>query len=389
MVGQFSLGLAITTPVVMFANLNLRTVQATDAQRLHSFGEYLGIRSISALTAIAVIGAIICLQRYEIRTMLVILALACAKGVESLSDIHYGLFQLNERLDHTGQSMILRGVLSVLVLSMAVVLTRDVLWACASLSVVWLLALIGFDYRRGRSLVSHWPVNSRPKFQSYLKLVRLGLPLGIVATLASVNLNVPRYFIAARMGAHQLGIFSALAYATVAATLISDSLGSCALPRLSRLYASGDLVGFRQFLFKLSALGVLIGLVGVFAAAIAGKQLLGFFYSTEYAVASDTFLLLMFATAIQCVAGMLTSGILSARLFAVQVPLYALVVTTTALACNGLVPSHGLAGGAKAMIVGSLVRLILTLLVIGYIFAVRGKSNRMWDRPFSEWMSLL
>ena len=41
MIGQFSLGLAISTPVLMFTNLHLRAVQATDARRLSSFGEYM------------------------------------------------------------------------------------------------------------------------------------------------------------------------------------------------------------------------------------------------------------------------------------------------------------------------------------------------------------
>src|SRR5579863_8985813 len=40
MVGQFSLGLAIATPVLMFTNLHLRAVQATDAMHYYSFAEY-------------------------------------------------------------------------------------------------------------------------------------------------------------------------------------------------------------------------------------------------------------------------------------------------------------------------------------------------------------
>ena len=38
-------GLAIATPVLMFTNLHLRAVQATDARRLSSFGEYLRLRA--------------------------------------------------------------------------------------------------------------------------------------------------------------------------------------------------------------------------------------------------------------------------------------------------------------------------------------------------------
>ena len=113
MIGQFSLGLAIATPVLMFTNLHLRVVQASDARRLYSFGEYLQLRSVMTLGAIAVIGGIVCFEHYERQTAMVILVVALAKGIESLSDIHYGLFQLNDRLDQAGASMMLRGAFSL------------------------------------------------------------------------------------------------------------------------------------------------------------------------------------------------------------------------------------------------------------------------------------
>jgi hypothetical protein len=56
---------------------------------------------------------------------------------------------------------------------------------------------------------------------------------------------------------------------------------------------------------------------------------------------------------------MLTSAITSARCFGIQVPLYALVVGSNALACFRWVPTAGLAGGAAAMAVAALVHLVL------------------------------
>ena len=51
MVGQFALGLAITAPIIMFADLNLRHVQATDAQEEYHFRDYLGLRLITTSLA--------------------------------------------------------------------------------------------------------------------------------------------------------------------------------------------------------------------------------------------------------------------------------------------------------------------------------------------------
>jgi len=38
MVGQYALGLAVTGPVFMLANLQLRVIQATDTRESHTFG---------------------------------------------------------------------------------------------------------------------------------------------------------------------------------------------------------------------------------------------------------------------------------------------------------------------------------------------------------------
>lgn len=386
-VGQFSLGLAIATPVLMFTNLHLRAVQATDSRRLYSFAEYLQLRSVMTLAALAVIGGIAWFENYGRQTTLVILAVAVAKGIEALSDIHYGLFQLNDRLDQTGRSMMMRGALSVVALSAGLYLTHDVFWGCVGLAIVWLAALVLFDFRRGRRFVAlserflqpskwtrwWWPECRAQTFERQWNLMRLALPLGFVTTMASINLNLPRYFIEARMGEHQLGVFSALAYSTVAVTLISDSLGHCAVPRMSRLYAGRQFAEFRSVLLQLSVVGCALGLAGLAAAQVMGARMLTIFYGAEYAAGSRVFTVLMLATAIHCVAGMFTSGILSARCFAVQVPMFAAVVGSSALACFLLVPASGLFGGAVAMVVGAVVRLVLAAVVIGYLVLVRAQ----------------
>lgn len=71
----------------------------------------------------------------------------------------------------------------------------------------------------------------------------MALPLGVATTIAALNLNVPRYFIHARLGERQLWIYSALAYATVAMIIVSGSLGFIARSRdrslLFKLFLAG------------------------------------------------------------------------------------------------------------------------------------------------------
>jgi O-antigen/teichoic acid export membrane protein len=365
MIGQFSLGLAISTPVLMFTNLHLRAVQATDARRLYSFSEYLGLRTALTLVGLVAIAIIAAFGNYERQTAMVVLAVALAKGIETLSDIHYGLFQLNDRLDQTGRSMMLRGILSVAVLSTGLYVTRSVLWGCVGLALVWLAALLLFDVRRGRCFVAHVRRFDQPAMvRRPWSLMLTALPLGFSTTMAALNLNMPRYFIHSRLGEHQLGIYSAMAYTTVAMILVSDSLGHCAIPRLSRLYRAKRLVEYRSLLLKLLAAGGALGIAGLTVVHFMGVRLLTLVYGREYTAHSPIFLVLILATAIYCVACMFTSAITAARWFRIQVPLYAVVVGSNALACARWVPTLGLAGGAAAMVVAASVHLVLGAAVV-------------------------
>jgi O-antigen/teichoic acid export membrane protein len=389
-VGQFSLGLAISTPVLMLTNLQLRAVQATDSRRLYSFGEYLRLRSILTLVGLVAIACIGWFGHYERQTAMVILLVAVAKGIETFSDIHYGLFQLNDRLDQSGRSMMLRGILSVAALSTGLYLTRSLLWGCAALALVWFAALLFFDVRQGRRFVEGHPkVAGNTEARRRWDLMRIALPLGIATTMAALNLNMPRYFIHARMGERQLGIYSALAYTTVAMILVSDSLGHCAIPRLSRLYHGDRLAEFRSLLLRLIAAGALLGLAGVLVVQFSGARLLALIYGSEYAAHFRIFLLLIVAAAIYCVACMLTIAITAARCFRIQVPLYAMVVGSNAVACAYWVPSAGLTGAAAGMLVAATVHFVLGAGVVGGLLRMKSKGRahpefRLWGHGWES-----
>jgi O-antigen/teichoic acid export membrane protein len=396
LVGQFSLGVAIATPVLMFTNLHLRAMQATDAQRQYRFFEYRRLRIATTLAAMAVIAIVAVWGDHDRRAMPVILAVAAAKSMEALSDIYYGLFQLNDRLDQIGQSMILRGLASLAALSIAFYMTRNLFWGCFGMAVVSLGSLLFFDCRPRdylprperrsrisiRSRLLNGPVRTAA-FRRQWGLIWTALPLGIMTTLVSINLNMPRYFIHARLGEHELGIFSALAYATVAVTLVSDSLSNCAIPRMSRLYTGERIAEFRSFLLAMLGLTSVLGVAGLVAAKLMGARLLAIVYGPEYAAHARVFTLLMLATAIQCVASGFTSGIMSARRFRIQATMSALMVGANAVACALWIPVAGLEGGAMAMVVAAGVRLVLAAAVAGRL--VWSPSKAAAGSPAPAW----
>lgn len=360
-VGRFSLGLAIAAPVIMFTNLQLRAVQATDASRDYLFSDYFALRLLTTTLGLLVILGIALLGGYRIEAAWVIIAVGVAKAVEATSDVFYGLLQQRERMDRIALSMILKGILSLGLFSLLTYLTRQVIWGVIGLIGAWVLVL-NYDVRNGawvlkRSDAVTDPAAAYPlprwQWPVLFELVRLSLPLGLVMMLISLNTNLPRYFVERYWGEAELGIFSAMAYIIVAGNTLVISLGHAASPRLAKYYAQGNARAFTSLLARLAGIGALLGIAGVLIAILGGEWLLTLIYGAEYATRIDVFTWIMIAAGIQYLSTFMGIGMTAARYFRAQLPLFIGVVLVTAAACFWLIPSHGLIGAAYALAMGA------------------------------------
>jgi O-antigen/teichoic acid export membrane protein len=362
-VGQFALGLAITAPVFMLTNLQLRAVQATDARRAFLPGDYLALRLITtAVAGIAVTGVVLG-GGFRARTALVVMAVALAKAIESVSDIFYGLLQQHERMDRIAVSMILKGVVSLAALGLAIALTGRMVLAVLALAAAWAAVLVAYDLPQSAALLrAACPGAGRPRPRwsrpHLLRLTWLALPLGIVMMLISLSASVPRYFVEAKLGERALGVFSAMAYLMVVGNTAVFALGQAASPRLARYFAMGQLAAFRALLHRLVGLAFAGGCAAVAVALVWGGAILQTLYTAEYARRTDVFVWLTIAMALGAAGSFLGYGMTSARSFRAQAPLFAFVVLATALSSALLVPRYGLLGAALATTVGQVVQLV-------------------------------
>ena len=376
MVGQFTLGLAVTAPIILFANLQLRQIQTTDVDRKYQFGDYLGLRLICTGLALLAICMIALTAGYRWETSLAILAIGVAKALESISDVFHGLFQYHERMDRIAISLMIKGPLSLLLLGIGIWLTGNVLGGTIGLAVIWAVVLICYDIPNGVAILTASAQTEQvtssqnrllqPRFNTTAlrSLVGLSLPLGFVMMLISLNVNIPRYFIEHHLGDRELGIFSALSYLMVAGNIVVSALGQSASPRLAQYYAAGKSKDFQNLLVKTVLVGALLGGISILMAAIAGRQILTLLYRPEYAQRGDLFLLLMVAAGVGYVASFLGYAMTAAQYFRVQMPLFTVATGISALACVWLIPSQGLVGAAIAAIVSAIVQAIFSLGVI-------------------------
>ena len=371
MVGQFALGLAVTAPVILFFNLQLRGIQATDANRDYLFGDYLALRLLTTFLALIVLAALVGLSNYERATVYVVLGVAAAKAVESVSDVFYGLMQQHERMDCIALSLILRGGLSLAAMAAGVYFTGTVVWGVIGMIVSWAGVLLFFDMpngvRIGRNAgnTGHLPATAYartlvPRWQprTLSRLARLALPLGGVMLLLSLNTNIPRYFIEHHLGSEQLGLFAAIAYLLVAGNTVVSALGQSASPRLARHFAQRDRKAFLILLGRLLLIGLGLGMLGILAACFFGREILTLLYTPQYAERADIFVWIMVCATFSYLASFLGYGMTATRSFSPQLPLFALVTASTFVASLLLVPKVGLIGAVLATLASVLVQFL-------------------------------
>jgi O-antigen/teichoic acid export membrane protein len=376
MVGQFTLGFAVTAPVIMFSNLQLRTIQATDAKCEYHFEDYLGLRLLATSLSMFAIVAIVIQTGYRLEIAIVIILIGLAKAFESISDVFQGLFQQYERMDRIALSLLLKGPLSLIALGLGVGLSGSIIWGTVGLVLVWAGVLFTYDLPNAIALLQFkskssnltraklWQLKPRWHWQTLWKLIRLSLPLGLVMMLISLNLNIPRYFIARYLGERELGIFAAISYLMMAGQMILSAMADSAIPQLAKFYAQRNYNKFCQLLLKLALLGTCVGVGGLLFALVAGKQFLTILYKPEYAQYNDVFVWLVIAAAINYSFAFLGYGRTAARYFSIQVPMSSLVTGASALACFWLIPQLGLKGASLAMVVGAVFEAVTNFGVI-------------------------
>ena len=377
-VGRFAIGLAISAPVILLTNMQLRNIQATDAISEYHFYDYLSLRLVMLLIALVIITIIICTTGYNKETVKIIFLISFTKIIESVSDVFYGLFQQNERMDRIAVSMMIKGPLSLISLGCIVYFTRSLSFGIIGLIMVWIFLLVFYDIPKGililrskdrkQSQVNNEVVKIKFKFRFTVigRLFKLAVPLGIVMMLISLNRNIPNYAVDHFLGEGELGIFATIAYFITAGSMIVMALGQSAMPRLSKYYNCSNKKAYLNLLIKLFILGLLIGISGVVFSLIGGKTFLTIIYKPEYADHAKLFVWIMIAGGFSYVASFLGYGMTAARYFNVQLPLFVFVTACSAVSCWFLIPKFGLTGVAFSLIVSYFAQLLGSGFIIAH-----------------------
>src|ERR1017187_3732912 len=190
LVGQFSLGLAITAPVIIFSQMQLRQMQVTDVRGEYLFADYFSSRLSFSALALVIIGGVVAFSGFPLAVGLLVMLIGLAKVFESLSDVAYGKIQRHERLDLIAISLVIKGLGSLLAFGIALRLTGSVIWSVAAMCAVWAALFFCYDLPTANRVSEERAKLLVWRFPTLKRLTMLAMPLAFASGLTSILGNM-------------------------------------------------------------------------------------------------------------------------------------------------------------------------------------------------------
>lgn len=387
-VGEFSLGLAVSAPIIMFFNMQARSIQATDSKNDFHFSEYLVFRILTNIASFAVLTVVVLLSGYKNETALIIMIIGFAKIFEATSDIVMGLFQKKEKMEFVAKSLMIRGGVSIIVVGSSLYITSNFLLSMVLLSITWGLNLFCYDLNVCKQILSkddmrgvedrNFVIIKGCKYKRILRIALLALPLGLVSMLLSLNVNIPKYFIESMMGKNELGLFTSMAYLVLIGSKIVNAIGQVVIPRLSNYYS---LIKRKKFLRLFIQGGICCSCLGVAMIMLSvfwGEPILQFMYGPEYALHVDVFVWIMIAGLFEYISEFFWLAQIATRQIRVQVPMNLIYITVLMASCIVMIPRYNLLGAAYAIVVTAAIKMIGNLAINLYAFAKIDEQKRSY-----------
>ncbi len=354
MVGQYALGLAICLPIFSFTGLQLRAVQATDCTGDYRYRDYLSVRLAGTALALAAVFAVALLMPWSRGTVLVVLAVACSKAVDSFSDVQYGLFQLHDRLDLVAWAMSIRAVGGIAALALCMAMFHSAAVAVTALTVVWLAAALIYErpiasrMERVRSAAPPQP----GLLAKYRRLVILCLPLAFVLLALSAATSLPRLMLERLHGEKSLGVFSAVAVMSSAMGLLYSALAQTALPRLARMFAA-DRNQFHSAINRMILYSAVAGVAMLAGAWFWGVRLVTMVYGHQGTVTAKLVTGLVGVGILSNTSSLLGAGLTASRRYWPQLLTAVITLGITGAAGAWLIPGWGASGAMYASLAGA------------------------------------
>ena len=276
--GMFSMAFVTGTLLMILANFGVRTYQVSDVNEKHTFMDYQINRWITCVVMVAV-GAIYCqIRGYDSTMFYISIGVYLYRMVDGLADVYEGRLQQVDKLYLAGVSQALRSVAALVVFSILLLITRNMIVACIGMAIAAAATFV----------VATFPLTllETPKERSWSaasigQLFKNCAPLFVALFLYAVIDNMPKFVMEGTLSYDNQLYFNALYFPAQGILLTVQLVYKPLLVRMANVW--NDPAKRRRFdLIILGIFVLIIVLTVVGIMAWIGIPIMSFLYGIDF-----------------------------------------------------------------------------------------------------------
>mgnify|MGYP000201320215 CR=1 FL=1 len=282
--GILSLAMSITNTFSVIATFNMRNFQSSDLKKTYSERTYLTSRILTSSVSFIILIIYNIINKFSIFQMLCTITYMLYKLSEAFVDVIHGSLQKKWRFDIIGLSYFIRGIITIVIFSLILFLTNNLLISLITMTICIYIFVFIFDVKKYKYEYRELG-NTNKKY--IVSLLLKCLPLVMYGLLFNYNSMFVKVFAEQLYGETTFGFYSTVSTPALIIQAAASFVFTPLLSLFAELYNEHKINEFNKKMWKVISLIIVLGSLGLLASyfladtvfeLIFGKEILSYTY---------------------------------------------------------------------------------------------------------------
>ena len=329
--GIFTIAFSTACVIYIIGTYAGRVYQVTENDKSITDKDYIVNRVISFGLMILATISFVLVRKYNLYKSTIFLLLSIYKGLEAFSDVLYGIMQKNDLLYRVGQSYFLKSILSVIIFFIVDFTTKNLIYACVAIILIWIFLIIIMDLPITKKLINE---DEKFSWDGIQKIFKNGFFVFAITFLGLYVLNATKYSIDTYLSEETQAIFGYIVMPATAIGLAAQLLIHPFLNQVADLCEKKDFKELRKLCYKLAIIIFLFGIICAILAYFIGTQILGFIYGVDLNLYKLDLAVIIIASTLYTIGVIYSSILTSTRKTFSQFVIYIVVAVFAYISAN-------------------------------------------------------
>ncbi|MBC8697563.1 oligosaccharide flippase family protein [Staphylococcus pseudintermedius] len=357
-VGSYTFAVAVSTPIMMFANMRLRLRYVVEDQWSYKSVKLTReLLNAVAFMVVLIIATIIYPQYFTY-----IILISIIKILDLESEFYYALLHKVQNFRRIGLLQIGKSINVILFFAISLLISKSVVVALVFQLVSQLLWLVLFELKAKKNIVQ----STQPINQNKIKaLIIIGLPLGVVQLVNAYNILIPRYAIEKFLNVSLVGIFASVSYLLTIIDLFMNAISQNIIIRIKDSFNNKRYGELEQYIFKkVPIYSAFIGLMIIIPVYFFKDAIVFIVYGQSYINYSDILLIISFSIIFNFQSWIFDTMLMAFQVYKFQLISSLVTLIVSLIASVTLINYFGIYGASFAILIITMTQAMIKFLII-------------------------